>query len=221
MVEINGSMKNGENAVPEGSRQPEQKQQPERQAKERKQKYHIQLRRELSPPRTKEQRLKREDTQKENKVKVELSSLQSLHEPKKPVEELADQQQAQDKMQVVLDKYSTAYVDRHPGKIEEFYAEQFADTKAAEKSRQVWKNITKNLAEAHKQRLPTYLQYEKFLPFLRLLDPYYKAASSPNSKEAKPLRKSIIEAFAIFLAFIASAFKAISSDVTKENERKA
>src|SRR3954462_10706965 len=103
MVEIN-VMNNGENAVPEGSRQLEQKQQPEQQAQNRKQKYHSQLRRELSPPRTKEQRVKREDTQKENKFKVDLSS---LHEPKKRVEELADKQQDQDKMLVVLDKYTT------------------------------------------------------------------------------------------------------------------
>src|SRR3954468_8499732 len=99
-------MNNGENAVPEGSRQLEKKQQTEQQTQNRKQKYHSQLRRELSPPRTKEQRLKREDAQKENKFKVELSSLQSLHEPKKRVEELADQQQDQDKMQIVLDKYT-------------------------------------------------------------------------------------------------------------------
>jgi hypothetical protein len=59
MVEINVRMNNGENVAPEGSRQPEQKQQPEQQAQKRKQKYHIQLRRELSPPRTKEQRLKK------------------------------------------------------------------------------------------------------------------------------------------------------------------
>src|SRR3954471_575046 len=143
MVEIN-VMNNGENAVPEGSRQLEQKQQPEQQAQKRKQKYHSQLRRELSPPRTKEQRLKREDARKQNMFKVELSSLQTLHEPKKRVEELADQK-AQDKMEVVLDKYTTAYVSRHPGKIEDFFAGQFADRKVAEKSRQVWKKITKNL----------------------------------------------------------------------------
>jgi hypothetical protein len=75
--------------------------------------------------------------------------------------------------------------------------------------------------EAHKQRLSRYLQYEELLPFFRLLDPYYNAASSPNSKEAKPRRKSIIEAFALFFAFIANAFKAINSDATKENEKKA
>src|SRR3954453_6815016 len=204
MVEINGSMNNGENVVPEGSRQPEQKQRPEQQAKKRKQKYHIQLRREIFPPPTKEQRLKKEDTQKENKSKVELSSLQSLHEPKKRVEELADQQQAQDKIQIVLDKDTTAYVDRHPGKIEDFFAGQFADAKVREKSRQVWKKITKNLAEAHKQRLPRYLQYEELLPFFRLLDPYYKGAKSPNPEEDKPRRKSITEVLAFLFGLFVS-----------------
>src|SRR4051812_14164932 len=217
MVEINGSMNNGENVAPEGSRQQEQSELPERQANKRKQKYHSQLRRELSPPRTKEQRLKREDAQKENKFKVELSS---LRDPKKRVEELTDQQQAQDKIQIVLDKDTTAYVDRHPGKIEDFFAGQFADAKVREKSRQVWKKITKNLAEAHKQRLPRYLQYEELLPFFRLLDPYYKGAKSPNPEEDKPRRKSITEVLAFLFGLFVSAFKAINSDITKENEKK-
>jgi hypothetical protein len=124
-------------------------------------------------------------------------------------------------VQIVLDKYTTAYVSRHPRKIEDFFAEQFANTKVREKSRQMWEKVKKNLAEAHKQRLPRYLQYKELLPFFRLLDPYYDAASSPNSKEAKPRRKSLIEVLALLFGLIITAFKAINSDATKENEKKA
>jgi hypothetical protein len=124
-------------------------------------------------------------------------------------------------VQIVLDKYTTAYVSRHPRKIEDFFAEQFANTKVREKSRQMWEKVKKNLAEAHKQRLPRYLQYKELLPFFRLLDPYYKGAKSPNPEEDKPRRKSITEVLAFLFGLFVSAFKAINSDITKENEKKA